>query len=69
MDALLFRLGPNQHDPPCFITVPVHRVEYCRWQGWIKLADEREIRQADAEDVHAEEERTWQKRKRKWHQW
>ena len=56
-DALMFRLSRASRGAPEFKVVPVEAIAYWRWfDGWILLVSERDIRQADIEDVRRSDE-------------
>jgi hypothetical protein len=54
-DALMFRWD-EKGELFIFNVVPVDKIEYWRWMGWYLLANERDIRQADIEDVRRSDE-------------
>lgn len=53
----MFRLSREKRGAPEFKVVPIEAIAYWRWfDGWILLANERDIRQADVEDVRRSDE-------------
>lgn len=54
-DALIFRMD-EKAQKYIFHVVPVDKLEFWRWMGWYVLANERDIRQADIEDVRRSDE-------------
>jgi hypothetical protein len=52
----MVRLPKSDNGPPEFKVVPSGAVNYYRWLGYILLADERDVRRADVEDVRKDDE-------------
>ena len=56
-DCLMFKfLDDDPNKPPMFRTPTADKIRYWQWCGWFLLADEREIRRADLDDVRKSDE-------------